>query len=141
MNNLIFITISVVYISALSLVDGIFNRLVFRENRKLSYFSKVKQEIYKMWEWKAIGVILLIVLPIILPLIISYLIGGAHLVLLYIIILCLVPWDIIFGKLVFDDWLGDTSSIALPFFGWKHISLNKTMVIRIFSAIILFLLL
>lgn len=94
-----------------------------------------------MWEWKAIGLVLLIVLPIILPIAVSYMIGGSYFVLLYSIVLCLVPWDIVFGKLVFDDWFGDTPSIALPLVGWKHVSLRNSIILRILTVIILLLLL
>lgn len=94
-----------------------------------------------MWEWKAIGVILLVILPIVLPVVVSYLVGGIHLTLVYLIILCFVPWDIIFGKLVFDNWLGDTPSIALPFIGWKHVSLKKSLIVRILLVATLFLVL
>lgn len=140
-NETIFILVSIFYITSLAILDGIFNRLVFRENRKLSYFSETKQRIYKLNEWKYIGLILLIILPIILPttLILFYL--NLKYLLLYLIVLVSVPWDNIFGKIVFDDWFGDTPSIALPVVGWQHFKLRKTLVLRFVVSMILLLLL
>lgn len=119
-NEMIFILISIFYVISLAILDGVFNRLVFRENRKLSYFSETKQRIYKLNEWKYIGLILLVILPIILPTILILFCLNLRYFLLYLVVLVSVPWDNIFGKVVFDDWFGDTPSIALPIVGWQH---------------------
>ena len=119
-NEMIFILISIFYVISLAILDGVFNRLVFRENRKLSYFSETKQRIYKLNEWKYIGLILLVILPIILPTILILFCLNLRYFLLYLVVLVSVPWDNIFGKIVFDDWFGDTPSIALPIVGWQH---------------------
>lgn len=158
MSKAFFIIISVLYLTSLALVDGLFNRLVFRQERTLSYFSEQKEIIYKLWEWKAIGVIFLIFLTIILPSLVGYVIGrlspvdnnqklpinannrGISFVTLYWTILLLVPWDMIFGALVFDNLFSDTPSIALPFYGWVHLSLTLSVIIRIILATILIVL-
>jgi hypothetical protein len=137
MNETIFSVISVLYLVSLALIDGLFNRLIFRDSRTCSYSSEDKKEIYKQWEWKAIGVIFLVFLPIILPSLISYLIGGVSLMVLYWAILLLVPWDMFFGALVFDDWFGDTPSIALPIVGWVSVPLLTTMIVRVSLAVLL----
>lgn len=139
MNLFTFILLSLIYVISLAIVDGIFNRLVFREYKKLSYSSKEKQEIYNLPEWRTIGVFLLILLPVVIPVSASFLIGGVRFVFIYLIVLMLVPWDIIFGKLVFNDWFGDTPSIALPLLGWKSVSLKNVILLRIFGILILFL--
>jgi len=135
--EIVFILISALYIILLAVVDGLFNRLIFRENRKLSYFSKIKQEIFKRWEWTVIGILFLIVLPVIIPVTISFFIGGIKYVLLYLLILFIVPWDVIFGRLVFDDYFGDTPSIALPFVGWLNIPLKIVYTVRLILVLIL----
>ena len=140
-NEMIFILISIFYVISLAILDGVFNRLVFRENRKLSYFSETKQRIYKLNEWKYIGLILLVILPIILPTILILFCLNLRYFLLYLVVLVSVPWDNIFGKIVFDDWFGDTPSIALPIVGWQHFFLNKTLVLRFVALIILLILL
>ncbi len=129
--------ISAVYIVCLALVDGLFNRLVFREKRALPYESEYKQIIYSLWEWKAIGVIFLIFLPIVLPCWISYLIGGMQVVYMYLIVLLVVPWDVLFGKIVFNRWLADTPSIALPYVGWVSVSLRWVTIIRLGLFVVL----
>jgi hypothetical protein len=47
MKDIVFSLISGLYVISLAVVDGFFNRLVFRENKKSSYFSSEKQAIYK----------------------------------------------------------------------------------------------
>lgn len=140
MKEAIFIILSTLYVTSLAIIDGLYNRLVFREKRKLSYFSPQKKIIYKYWEWRVIGVIFLIFLPIILPSVIAYLIGGIFFVTLYWVVLLLIPWDIIFGALVFNNWFGDTPSIALPFYGWINLSLSKVMIVRLILTIVLIVL-
>lgn len=129
-----FVVISALYVCTLSLIDGLFNRLIFRSKRALPYTSPFKQRIYKRKEWRAIGVLLLIVLPLILPLSIAFLVGGVPYMVLYAIALLLVPWDIIFGRLVFNDYWGDTPSIALPYVGWLQINLALNMFLRLTGA-------
>lgn len=140
MNEVYFIILSVLYITALAAVDGLFNRLVFGNKRKLSYFSKEKQRIYKQWEWRVIGIIFLIILPIVLPSLAAYLFGGLKYVTLYWIIVLLVPWDVVFGALVFDDWFGDSPSIALPILGWMNFPLLNVMIVRLLLAVVLVIL-
>jgi len=140
MNNTpIFVIFSTIYVFLLAIVDGLFNRLVFRSKRTLAYKSEYKKEIYKMWEWGGIGFTFLILLTIVLPVLGSYCLGGIAYVLVYLIILMLIPWDMIFGILVFDDIFGDTPSIAIPFYGWISIPLWLAETIRIILAIIMFI--
>lgn len=140
MNEYVFILISLVYVISLALIDALFNRLVFREDRKLSYFSYSKQKIYQLPEWQYIGVVLLIILPIVFPILTIHLFLGVKYMTLYLIVLVLVPWDNIFGKIVFGNWFGDTPSIALPFVGWLHFNLRQSLVIRAILALILIIL-
>ncbi len=135
---LFFVLISTIYVLSLAVVDGLFNRLVFRADRKLPYGSSGKRKIYHLPEWKYIGVIFLVVLPLIIPLAVSWMIGGLKYVLVYLAIFSLVQWDMIFGKLVFDSWFGDTPSIDLPKIGWISISIYKSILTRL--AIFVFLL-
>lgn len=139
MNIVLFVTISSVYVTSLALIDGLFNRLVFREKRKLPYNSDFKKDIYKSWEWAGVGVVFLVILPVIVPVVASYAIGGLSLVLVYLMIFLLVPWDIIFGWLVFDDPFGDTPSICLPYFGWLNFPLWPVQIARIVLVVSLFL--
>jgi len=134
---LIFITLSSLYIGSLAIVDGLFNRLVFREDAKFPYESKEKKSIYKLPEWKYIGVIFLIILPVVLPCLVSYFIGGLYYVLVYLSALMVIQWDMIFGKLVFDNWFGDKPSIALPFIGWINTNLSDVVWVRIIIFLIL----
>lgn len=64
-------------------------------------------------------------------------IGGIEYVLVYILILAIIDWDIIFGKLVFNKWFGDLPSICLPFAGWIHFKLLPTIIIRLIVAILI----
>jgi len=134
---LIFILVSVFYIASLAVVDGMFNRLVFQKKSSLSYFSIDKQQIYKNWEWKVIGVELLIVLPFIIPGIVAFVVGGSKYILIYLAVFCLMQWDMIFGKIVFDSWFGDTPSMALPYLGWVHINLFQWMALKLAAFLIL----
>lgn len=137
MREPVFAAFSLIYLTSLAVVDGIFNRLVFREKRKLPYSSLEKKEIYQLWEWRAVGLILLLLLPIVLPSLTAYLLGGVSYLLIYLILLLLLPWDLIFGALVFDDILGDRPSIALPYLGWISLPLWLVMAIRLILALIL----
>ena len=78
----------------------------------------------------------LIFLPIMFPVGIAYLIGGIKNILIYILILAVVDWDIIFGKLVFNNWFGDLPSICLPKIGWIHFKLLPTIIFRILVIIV-----
>jgi hypothetical protein len=131
-NPTYFIIISVLYVSSIAIIDGCFNRLVFREYRKFAYSSKEKQNILRAKEWRVIGVFMLLVLPFFIPFIVSYAIGGIPYVLLYLIVFNIVEWDLIFGYLVFDNWFGDTPSIALPGIGWIHVPLKRSIYLRLF---------
>lgn len=136
MHDLIFILISALYVIALATIDGVFNRLVFRSNASLPYEHKLKQKIYTMSEWQYIGLILLLVLPLFFPIVASYAIGGWPKVYVYLIVLLLVQWDMIFGKIVFNDWLADQPSIALPYIGWTSFSLKFIVISRLLLATI-----
>ncbi len=136
-----FTVISTLYLLFLAAVDGLFNRLIFRENSDKPYESKEKQAIYELPQWRYIGLIFLLILPILLPLSVSYLIGGLRYVLIYTIILLSVQWDMIFGKLVFNNWWGDTPSISLPYLGWLSFPLRLTILVRLCLAVALSLLL
>lgn len=134
MNNLLFITSSALYVTSLAAIDGIFNRLIFRNNRALPYEHIIKRKIYSLPEWQYIGIILLIILPLLLPLFVSYSHGGLSHALTYLIVLLLIQWDMIFGKIVFNDWFGDKPSIALPYLGWVSFSLKLVIITRLMLA-------
>ncbi len=136
MLELWFSIISIAYIASLAIVDGLFNRLIFRDNRKLSYQSNEKQQIYKSWEWGYIGIIFLIVLPVIIPFFVAYFFGGQKYVLIYLFWLFLIQWDMIFGKLVFDNWFGDTPSLAIPIIGWIRTPLRLRIVVSVSVALV-----
>jgi len=138
---MIYISVAVFYVLALAIIDALVNRLIFRENYSLSYFSTQKKNIYKRPEWLPYCMLMLIFLPIILPVIIAYYIGGVKYLLGYLLILTLVEWDMIFGKLIFNDWFEDLPSIRLPIIGWVHFKLWPTIFARLIAAIILFVLL
>ncbi|MBI5358494.1 hypothetical protein HZB69_02590 [Candidatus Amesbacteria bacterium] len=135
MTDFFFILIGVVYVFSLSIIDSLVNRLIFRENHKLSYFSIIKQRIYKRSEWVVYCTLFLIVLPVLLPIAIAYQTGGLNYILGYIFILSVVEWDMIFGKLVFNDWFGDLPSICLPKIGWIRFKLWPTVLARLFVAL------
>lgn len=111
-----FVIFSIIYSAACAILDGLANRLIFRQNRKLSYFHPIKKSIYQLPEWTGFCMILLIFMGLVAPIAASFAMGGIQYVYLYLAIFCLIHWDMIFGKLVFDDWLGDLPSIRLPFF-------------------------
>ena len=133
----LFVLISAIYVFCLALIDALFNRLIFREIKKLPYAAKEKQIIYKNWEWQGIGLILLVILPMVLPSLVSYLVGGWKYLGIYWVIFLTIQWDVIFGKLVFDDWWGDTPSIALPFIGWRQFNLKRVVWSRLILALII----
>lgn len=129
------IVLSFIYLVSMAVVDGMFNRLIFREDRKLPYNSSQKQKIYKKWEWKVIGVLYLLVLPLIIPTTVAYIIGGWWYVLGYGIVFLVVQWDMIFGKIVFGSWTSDTPSIAIPIVGWIQVSLKRWLIIKLLVLI------
>ena len=47
------------------------------------------------------------------------------------LILAVIDWDIIFGKIVFNKWFGDLPSICLPVISWIHFKLLPTIIIRL----------
>ncbi len=117
MREWVLISVAIIYVVCLAIVDGVFNRLVFLENRHFEYEHPSKERIYKLREWRYLGLILLFVLPCLLPSVVAWVIGGIHYVMVYWIVLCLVQWDLIFGKILFNNWWGDTPSIFLPWLG------------------------
>ena len=132
----LFILLSILYVLSLALIDALVNRLIFREFYSYSYFSNEKKQIYKRKEWVMYCFLFLIFLPIMFPVGIAYLIGGIKNILIYILILAVVDWDIIFGKLVFNNWFGDLPSICLPKIGWIHFKLLPTIIFRILVIIV-----
>jgi len=111
--ELIFILLSVIYVTSLAIIDSLVNRLIFREHHKLSYFSSEKKDIYKLSEWVLYCALFVIVLPV-FPIFICIAFLGIKYVLIYIIVLAIFDWDLIFGKIVFNNWFGDLPSICLP---------------------------
>ena len=138
MNQWLFVVISVCYVAALAAVDGLFNRLVFRGSRQLPHHASEKQTVYTAREWGYVGLILLVLLPAVLPTVVAYAVGGMEYVALYWIALLLVQWDMIFGKIVFGDWFGDTPSIALPGIGWLRFDLRVIIATRVVLAAIVY---
>ena len=131
------IIIACLYNISLALVDSLFNRLIFKKDRRLPYHSSLKKEIYLLPEWRYIGLIHLIILPVVMPSTLAYILGGFRYVLVYLIICLVIQWDLIFGHVVFDHWLADTPSIALPKIGWLSFPLAATVFIRLILAIAL----
>lgn len=74
----------------------------------------------------------------IIPITTSFIFGGLIYSLIYIICLLVVPWDVIFGKLVFDDWFGDTPSISIPFVGWLSFPLWLVVITRLTIAVMFY---
>ena len=130
MKLFLFVVVSALFTAAVAATDGFFNRLIFREHRTKSYFSDEKQEIYKRWEWNAISILFLIFIPVVVPVLASYAIGGWDYVLFYLLVFLLVDWDMIFGRIVFDDWFGDIPSMKLPGIGWLHTPLWPNVATR-----------
>ena len=133
----LFVAASAAYVAALAVVDGFFNRLVFRGARKLPYESPAKKPIYALPEWRVIGAVHLVLLPVVFPCLAAWAIGGRKYVLAYLAVLCLVQWDMIFGRIVFEDWFGDTPSIALPGLGWRRFPLGPVVAVRLALAALL----
>lgn len=134
---IIFVLCSAVYVICLALIDGFFNRLIFREHRKLSHYSEDKQKLYVMWEWQVIAILLLFFLPIALPILLTLTLGGVRYMTAYIIVLLLIPWDMIFGAVVYDNWQADVPSFMLPIIGWVRIPLWKITNARLLGALLL----
>lgn len=134
--DIIFIIISAIYITSLAVIDGMFNRLIFRKHRTLSYYSHQKQKILKLWEWNVITILFLFLIPIVIPCVVSLALGGVRYMLLYISVLLFIQWDIIFGKIVFNNWLGDHPSMSLPIIGYIHFPLYPVVVVRLLLFVI-----
>ena len=100
----------------------------------------MKKEIYTRAEWTGFCFILLIFLGIVAPSLVGLAIGGVNYLFLFLALFCLVHWDMIFGKLVFDNWLGDLPSIRLPIVGWLHVPLWQTTLGRLILGLIFILL-
>ena len=125
------------YLTCLAVVDGLFNRLIFREDRKLSYTHQNKIEIYARWEWKYIGIFYLLFLGLGLPIMTSFFLGGVRYVEGYLLIFALFQWDVIFGKMVFNDWWADEPSIFLPKFGRVWMSLGTWISLNLVIAVVI----
>lgn len=133
---ILFILFSICYVVACAVTDGAVNKLIFREHAKDSYDSNWKKEIFKKKEWAFIGMSFLIFIGVIAPVVASYVIGGFKYVFIFLAIECFISWDMIFGKIVFDDWFGDTPSIKLPWIGWIHMSLKLNLFLRLVLGMI-----
>jgi hypothetical protein len=107
-----------------------FNRLIFREIRKASYFSEEKKPIYERNEWVFVTFFFLIFLGFIAPVAGSYAIGGMKYVFVFLAVFCFTSWDLIFGRIVFDDWFGDIPSMKVPVRGWIHTPLKQNLCVR-----------
>ncbi len=134
-----FIILSALYNVILAIIDGCFNRLVFRENKALPYAADAKQKIYNSYlrEWTMIGVLLLLVLPVFLPVGMLLLFAGLKYTIAYLIGMLVVQWDMIFGKIVFDSWTADTPTICYPFIGWRSYPLRFIVPARFICAAVL----
>ncbi len=122
-----FVVLSFLYVVACAVTDGMFNRLIFREVRTASYFSEEKRLIYERNEWISVTFCFLIFIGFIAPVLASYAIGGMKYVFIFLTVFCFTSWDVIFGRIVFDDWFGDIPSMKLPFVGWFHTPLKQNL--------------
>ncbi|MFN7950828.1 MAG: hypothetical protein U0610_03805 [bacterium] len=134
MKLVLFVLFATLYVIACAATDGLFNRLVFREHRRLSYFSTEKRLIYLRGEWSWISVLFLLYLGLVAPSLASFAIGGVRYLLVFWLIFALVNWDVIFGRIVFDDWLGDLPSMKLFRLGWIHTSIWVSIGVRLALA-------
>lgn len=130
MSMLWFLVLSFLYVVACAVTDGMFNRLIFREIRTCSYFSEEKKPIYARNEWVAVTFCFLIFIGFIAPVLASYAIGGMEYVFAFLAVFCFTSWDLIFGRIVFDDWFGDIPSMKLPIYGWLHTPLKQNLYVR-----------
>ena len=126
----VFVLFSILYVITCAATDGVINRLTFREHVDEPYTSSWKKKIYKRSEWTFIGILLLILIGFLYPSIASFAIGGIKYVFIFLAIFSFVSWDIIFGKIVFNNWLGDSPSIKLPGIGWIQVTLKKSLILR-----------
>lgn len=125
-----FVVLSFLYVVACAVTDGMFNRLIFREIRTFSYFSEEKKPIYERNEWTFVSFFFLIFIGFIAPVLASHAIGGMKYVFIFLAVFCFTSWDLIFGRIVFDDWFGDIPSMKLPFKGWLHTPLKQNLMVR-----------
>ena len=125
-----FVVLSFLYVVACAVTDGMFNRLIFREIRTFSYFSEEKKPIYERTEWIFVSFFFLIFIGFIAPVLASYAIGGMKYVFIFLAVFCFTSWDLIFGRIVFDDWFGDIPSMKLPIKGWLHTPLKQNLMVR-----------
>ena len=130
----LFAAFATLYVVACAATDGLFNSLIFREHRRLSYFSTEKRLIYLRGEWSWISVLFLVYLGFVAPSLASLAIGGLRYLFVFWLIFLLVNWDVIFGRIVFDDWLGDTPSMKLFGLGWIHTSIWVSIGARLVLA-------
>lgn len=131
MSVLSFILFSIVYVVACAITDGEGNRLIFRRHTREPYSSKWKRRLFKKKEWAIEGLFFLIFIGVVAPVVASYAIGGLKYVFIFLAIESFISWDVIFGKIVFNNWFADTPSIKLPVIGWIHISLKSSLVMRL----------
>ncbi len=130
MNNLSLTILAFVYLFCLSIVDSLFNRLIFGSDRALPYSHPKKATIYAKWEWGFIGIFFILMTGLLLPMALSFVLGGIRMVGWYLIIFGIFQWDIVFGKLVFDNWWGDQPSIFLPKIGRLWFPLSTWILIK-----------
>lgn len=132
-----FLVTSGLHVTLCALTDGYFNRLIFRELSPLPVRSNEKRPIYDRKEWVYISVFFLIGIAVVIPSCFAYLIGGLGYVLLYIVVLLLIQWDVIFGRILMGDWFGDLPAMKVPKLGWVRLNLKMAILVRVVAAVIL----
>jgi len=132
-----FLILSGLHVTFCALTDGYFNRLIFRELSPLPVLSEAKKPIYDRREWVFISVFFLIGIAIVIPCGFAYLIGGLGYVLMYIVVLLVIQWDVIFGKILMGDWFGDLPAMKVPKLGWLRFNIKLVVIIRLVAAAIL----
>ena len=136
MNSILFVLFSIGYVVACAVTDGVDNRLIFREHAAEPYSGDWKKELFKKREWAVIGLSFLIFIGVVAPVVASYAIGGARYVFIFLAVECFVSWDMIFGKIVFNNWFADTPSIKLPGIGWIHMPLKFNLLLRLVLGVV-----
>jgi hypothetical protein len=132
----LFIVLAALYVAACAATDGLFNRLIFREHRRLPHDSTEKRLVYLRGEWSWISLVFLLYLGLVAPSLASWAIGGTRYVLVFWVVFLLVHWNVIVGRLVFDRWFGDTPGMKLGALGWIRTSAWVSVIGRLILAVI-----
>jgi len=131
-----FLILSCVHVTFCALTDAYFNRLIFRELSPLPVRSDEKRPIYERSEWVFVSIFFLIGIAIAIPCGFAYLLGGLSYVLLYLAVLAFVQWDVIFGRVLMGNWLGDLPAMKVPKIGWLRLNLKWWVLGRVVVGLV-----